>query len=267
MVGFLPSKMRKVFLISTAALALIMSITLYAPEVRADTWTCNQGGTVTCKQYKDQSGQVVEAPYISGPGKSFAQAILRSFMFTGTGDNKRYMMWVVSTILNPDTTQGLWDFTSLSADQSVTGDNSTIHSRLWSTNDRSCGFVPNCQGDFNPLDEQNNCQSGQAQLSSSVTVTAGVIGWTINFDPFSSCTYAPQSDIWSQYYDYTLMAGSANATKLDDTLVFSQWENNNCCGRKVAIDFAFKGQLWNIHSGLRTHLSMMGSPINLYYTY
>lgn len=240
-------------LVTVTFLSLMLSISfsaLNSAAAHADVFSCNFSGTATCSAKADTQGRfVITSTAFYSRGNVWLQEIMRSFMFVGTGDNERYMLYQMTVTLNPDPNARLGIYFSAFADTSSSGNSSTFQPRLWSTGNRTCsaGQNPCYQENFTPLEQQNECDSngGSQTFSAGYGTKGGTIGWSDTIPTYSSCLRVPSSDVWSQYYDYTIEDSGLIWTKVSKDFLFSQWEQNNCCSRQMHIGFSAHSNLFD----------------------
>jgi hypothetical protein len=123
-------------------------------------------------------------------------------------------------------------------DTSQSGDWSTQHTRLWSSNTRSATW-PSCsssncvQQDYPGLDAPTVCHpSGNTQ---NVGISAGTggatIGWNETFPVNYACTVQTTvSDGYSNYYDYTRTSRDYWDTQTTQDYTSGQYEQNSGYG-------------------------------------
>lgn len=251
--AFATQRSRYILLVTALLFSVGLSLVVgsfNAPPAHADVFSCNYTGTATCSTKADTQGRyVITQTAFYSRGNVWLQVISRSFMFTGTGDNERYMLYQMTVTLNPDQNARLGILTSITADTSSSGNNSTFQSRLWSNNDRSCNSSnqPCYQENFIPLEIKNECDAtgGSQTFSAGYGTKGGTIGWSDTIPTYSSCLRVPSSDVWSQYYDYTVTDSTLIWTKTSKDFLFSQWEYNNCCNRQVKIGLSAHSELFD----------------------
>ena len=230
-------------------------LTASASPLVAQDLTCNvYSGPGTCGQMPDWGGDSFWCNNFSASSthNGYMQRCLRSLKISGTGDNLRYVLFGQQIVQNPDPNNAVYNFVQTSADTSQSGNNSTMETRLWSTARASCSGGSLCdQENYSGLEPGNTCDANGGSLTIGANVGVGDLGvnYTDNNPLFYGCVTVPASDIYSQYYDYTLMQYSWDATKLTETFVFSQIMPNGWNGASVHIGLSAK-VLYFLNGGL-----------------
>jgi hypothetical protein len=212
----------------TSSLLMTYNGSAYA-STNTDPFSCTYSGK-PCTQATDTSGNFVVGATYPGPGVSSLSVTLRSYT-VAAGDGKRYMIYRMNVTLTPDPSARRvnYPYTLVPGtpqyDTSAGGNDSAIVARLWSLNRQGCAGEPCTQQNFNDLEPQSACvQTGSSTINASVPIQGASISWSDNIPTFASCTFAPGSDQWSQYYNYTLVDRSLLLSKISTEFVFSQWE-------------------------------------------
>src|SRR5579859_4824487 len=125
---------------SDKLLVIVMLPFMYFHSAHADSPTCTATGGASCKEVFAYGMNSPLYKVYYGPtyqGNVYMERTLRAFLYSGTGDHERYMLYVITVTLNPDINVRLANLVTTQSDTSVTGDNSTIQVRLWDTNVRS----------------------------------------------------------------------------------------------------------------------------------
>jgi hypothetical protein len=252
MTNVLMSKMYRPLLVLGSLLSLMALIGFgfyYVPNAHADGTGCTASGGAKCQEVFAAGTNTPMDDIIHGRGNVFMEYTLRAFMYSNTGDNERYMVYVITVTLNPDMASRLANLVTNGPDSTPTGDNSTIHVRLWSINDRKdCVGTPCSQSNYSALEQTNFCQANGGNQTWSVGRTFGngaTIGWSASVPTYDWCTYVPSADIWSQYNNYTLQDIKQSWTRITQQFVFAQWEPENCCGHEFRIAFSVHTHLFD----------------------
>jgi hypothetical protein len=252
--GFL-QKVRRPLLIVGVLLALAASVAFslyYVPKAHADGG-CTATGEAKCQEVFAVGRNTPIYNFYYGRGGVFMERTLRAFMYSNTGDHERYMVYVITVTLNPDPNVRLANFVTSEPDSTPTGDNSTIHVRLWSINDRaSCAGTPCNQSNYPDLEKINGslnvCEANGGNTTWQIGKDFGggiTIGLSLSLPLYNWCTYVPSADIWSQYNNYTLQAREQSWTRISQQFVFAQWEPENCCGHQFKIGFSANTNLFD----------------------
>lgn len=185
----------------------------------------------SCSQYHDTGGDSFwcNTIYATALGSGYNQRCLRSLEITGTNDGYFYALFGIQTYLNPDPNDWVYIWSDSSEDSSEGCANCTIHTRLWSNNARgTCpgGSICN-QQNYVGLEQGDNCdQNGDSEtIGATVNVGDASINWSQTNPLYYGCTYATAvPDIYSRYYDYTLMDTDNNQDEgaVVQTTTFSQ---------------------------------------------
>lgn len=234
---------------------------MYFHSAHADSPTCTATGGASCKEVFAYGMNSPLYKVYYGPtyqGNVYMERTLRAFLYSGTGDHERYMLYVITVTLNPDINVRLANLVTTQSDTSVTGDNSTIQVRLWDTNVRSqndCFFSggTTCdQRNYSDLEQLNYCQAngGQQTLTAGKDLGNGVnIGWSLAVPTFNWCITSPPADVWSQYTNYTLQDGDQRWARITQQFAFAQWEpEGDCCSSQFNIGFSVRTKLMDAGS-------------------
>ena len=121
-----------------------------------------------------------------------------------------------------------------------------METRLWSIARPNCSTACD-QENFDGLEPSNHCDPNGGSLTISLTgpLGNGTFGWTETDPLYYGCTMIPSSDIYSQYYDYTLMQSDQEYTKLKSDFTFSQWAPNGFNNGWIEIGLSGKGHFMN----------------------
>lgn len=232
-------------------IALIVSIAavvgFQSPIALADLG-CSSivGGSQKCNGWPDSGGDVYWGNVFSASSldNAYMYRTLRSFGLTGTGDNMKYGVYGMDVELQPDLTNGNYIWWNNQADLTPNGDNATINTKLWDTQTRySCGSSICDQRNFNGLELQGeHCDPNGQSQSLSFTGNAGILSVSLSFSQplYHGCYEVPASDLYSQYYDYTLMQSNLSSTKVDQTFTFSQVKPYDWLGTTSNTNHKFK---------------------------
>lgn len=231
---------------SLALLGIYQAPLAYAAPRDLTCQQVDQG--VTCSQFLDASGYSIWCDSYNNSSvlhNSYTQICVRSLVFAGTGDGERYAAFNIQQVNNPDTANTVQDYWDSSADSSQSGSYSTMETRLWSLErNTSCTGHTNCdQENYEGLEPTNNCDpnGGSTSIGLSGSLGQGGFSWSETDPLFYGCTLVAPSDLYSQYYDYTLMQSSFNATKLKEDFTFGQWSQNGYNNRWFGIGLSAKG--------------------------
>lgn len=226
--------------------SLVAVIGLQPPTALADLG-CSSivDGSQKCNGWPDSGGDVYwgQAFSASSIHNAYMYRTLRSWGLTGTGDNMKYGVYGMEVEVQPDLNNmvSIWWYNQ--ADQSANGDNATINTKLWDTQTRySCGSTICDQRNFNGLELQGeHCDPNGQSQSLSFTGNAGVLSVSLSLSQplYHGCYEVPASDLYSQYYDYTLMQSNLGSTKVVQTFTFSQVKPYDWLGSKSNINHHF----------------------------
>ena len=250
---------KRILLSTLAFLVCLLTVCLFSlyhsPAAHADTGGgCTASGGATCQEIFAVGNNTPLDNIYNGPDSSFLETIVRGYLYSNTGDNERYMIYVISVTLDPGPNGLLSNLVTKGPDTSQNGAASTIQVRLWSTNNRSgCTNTPCTQMNYSSLEQPNFCQpnGGSASWSLQDTLSHGIqIGWSVSVPTYNWCTYIPSTDVWSQYNNYTLQDKTQSQARITQQFVFAQWEENGCCGRLFEIGFSVKTQLYETGPGI-----------------
>ncbi len=204
---------------------------------------CTASGGATCKEiFAVGSGGHPLYTIFYGPRGTYIERTLRAYLYSGTGDNEAYALFRMTVTLHPNQDARLANLVKWSADDSTTGDNASIHARLWSTNARAdCAmFHDTCvQRNYAELEKGNFCQTNGGQQTWSVgkDLDHGVnIGWSLSVPTYSWCMNPVYSDQWSRYYNYNIEDMTQNWNPITQDFVFAQWEDSSV--HRFAVGFS-----------------------------
>ena len=209
--------------------------------------TCQQVNSgVDCKQFQDEAGVSIWCNSYSNSSllhNTYMQMCVRSLVFSGTGDGKRYALFNIQEVSNPDALNRVNDSWNVSADSSGSGTNSTMEARLWSLGRSNCNNACD-QENYDGLEPSNNCSptGGTISIGLSSDLGHGGFSWTETDPLYYGCTYVPPSDIYSQYYDYTMEDVHQVWTKLKSDFTFAQWAPNGFNNSWIEIGLSAKAQ-------------------------
>ena len=244
MINLLMQKMSRPWLIVGLLFSLVASVAFSFYSVHkayADTTSgCTATGGAQCQEVFAAGTNMPIDDIYYGQGQVYMERTLRAFLYSGTNDNERYMVYVITVTLNPDMNARLANLVTSTPDSSPAGDHATIEVRLWSTNDRITCDTQCSQTNYPQLEQTSTCESSGASQSWTLTQPVeggGSIGWSINNPLYNWCTYVPSADIWSDYNNYTLQATTQSWTRITQQFVFAQWEPENCCNHQFKIGF------------------------------
>ena len=244
-------KLGSILLLLLAAASSLLLMSRGPVYASGDPFSCTYSGK-PCTQAMDTNGDYVVGGTYPGSGISSLSVTLRSYTIAA-GDGKQYMLYRVNVTLTPDPSvrMGNWPFATVPGvpqyDTTTSGSDSTIVARLWSLNRQGCAGEPCTQANFNDLEPQSSCVStGSSTISASVPVKGANISWSDTIPTYSSCTFAPATDQWSQYYNYTLVDRSLVLSKISTEFVFSQWQANT--GSSFDIGFSVQSNFWDLAS-------------------
>jgi hypothetical protein len=203
---------------------------------------------VTCKQFQDEAGVSIWCYSYNSSSlyNTYMQMCVRSLVFSGTGDGRRYALFNIQQINSPDTNNGVRDYFGGSADTTSSGNYSTMEARLWSLARSNCSTACD-QENYDGLEPSSNCDPNGGSLSIGLTgkLGSGSFGWTETDPLFYGCTMIPSSDLYSQYYDYTLMQSDQQYTKLKSDFTFAQWAPNGFNNNWIEIGLSGRGHFMN----------------------
>jgi len=253
-------------LISSTLLVFVAgaSIFFHATLAHADGNFCQLSSGDPCKEVfaTGSPNQPIQIT-IPGPGNTFIQSVLRAYAFAGVDSREKdtYMLFHLTITLSPDPNSSFENWlipNGFSPDSSQTGDNSTLHVRLWSTNTHSnnCAISTPCsQQNYSGLAMANFCyQDGGSNTFTSPPNITGM-SWSIAAPTYHWCILNPPGDIYSQYYDYTLQDMNEARTQIVQDFVFAQWQPSSNHDFKIAYSV-------QSHLGLiaRTHRAKNDGP-------
>lgn len=220
--------------------------------VYADTGgnSCSASGGATCKEIfaVNSAGHPLFDSF-NGPRGTYMERTLRAYLYSGTKDNEAYAIFRMTITLYPNRDGRLAHLVKSSSDDSTTGDNASIHARLWSTNSRGdCRpFFDTCvQRNYAELEKQNFCQTNGGQQSFNIAkdLAQGVnIGWSFTEPTYSWCMNPVYADKWSRYYNYNLEDMSQYWNPITQDFVFAQWEDSGI--HQFSVGFSARSKLFD----------------------
>lgn len=246
-VGF---KMPQIILIVAAMLfGLLQFVSFHTPVAYANV-DCSAPHGGSCSLMNDVNGVnfwcQTDFDTTGHLYNSWVQGCLQSWIMSGTGDNRRYSYYDIETTTNPDSANGVITYSQNSDDASSNGVNSTMESRLWST-DRTAGCQPTAcdQQNFPPLQPNNTCDTNGGSYTTNGTATIGVISvnWNETNPIYWGCIDRASADVYSAYADYTREKGNQQSPVTVD-MPSSQWSPNNYNNRTIDIGWHWIAQYY-----------------------
>lgn len=244
---------RRVLFTSLLVIGVLMAYALrQTPVAHADFQTCNPTANCTDMPDTGTTDRVIwcNTWFTQTTQNGYFQRCLHSKQLVLSAKSRKYTIFDMYTTTSPDINNGVYVDWWGSRDSSVDGSATTVHTRLWSTNRTSgCTFNSCDQENYTPLEPGPQCSPTGG--SSTVGVSATVEGVGVNIsesDPlFYGCLDVPGSDVYSQYYNYTLLDSSVNGNKITQDFTFSQWAPYGYAGKTIKIGLFAKGLFW-VHS-------------------
>lgn len=139
--GFTPKIRNSLLLVVGPLFALIAAIAysfFQLSSAHAATDGCFASGGASCQEVFAIGRTTPIDDVYYGSGGVYMERKVRAFLYDGTKDNEKYMVYIVTVTLNPDPDVRRYQLVTNGPDSSPLGDFSNMHVRLWSTNRNSC---------------------------------------------------------------------------------------------------------------------------------
>lgn len=221
-----------------------------APPVHADFGQCNPN--YSCVDFPVWGGGpngVVwcNTRFTQTTKNGWMQRCLHSKQLVLPTKDQKYAIFDMYVTSAPDVPDQVYSDWWDQRDTSVNGDRTTQETRLWSNNRTSgCQYTSCDQENFSPLEPGPQCnQSGSGR---TISVSATIQNINVSFsesDPlYDACLDIPGSDVYSQYYNWTMMNQGADGDKFTTDFSFAQWAPYGYGGNTIKIGLSAKAVYW-----------------------
>ena len=244
----------------TALLAIIVcSICMFSASsmttAHADFGQCTPN--YNCTDFTDWGGGSTGVVwcntwYTTTTHNGWMQRCLHSKQLVLPTKDHKYAVFDMYVTSDPDSTNGVYVDWWPSRDSSVNGDQTTQETRLWRINRTSGCQASSCdQENFSPLEPGPQCTPNGGSVNIGVSATVEGVGFSVGeSDPlYDGCLDVPGTDVYSQYYNWTMLNNSIYADRITTDYTFGQWAPYGYASNTIKIGLSAKAMFYIDNSG------------------